>query len=387
MQDIIEPSPIAKRYGCSASWDGENTTPPTRDINVAHKASIPVRLEQLEHMVHALGNKLESARSAQHCHCDHLATVYGDLEEFIRTHYPVHLKQNSSAIESEVPRAGGVSEAKVADVLADFRREIVRQGQQTAGRLDDMEDAIRSVRRALEEVKDAQGQPVAPVAAVAAVAAAPPPAVAAPELSPAQLKEVIEDVRASIAADLDRKRKELLQCFDKRLGMAERAVYQKLDARCTNAARSAEERAAKILNDHISNASSAAIETNDSLLDIRKTLDSVARRGETTQDQVQWLRLESAKTPAEVARSLTELQREVRLLSKQTLDHEKRLSTVSNQASLDGAFMEVKDWLLDLEKRAMSKGEMLELVNRFETQFAEIHRDLHTLSIRLTAPE
>lgn len=57
--------------------------------------------------------------------------------------------------------------------------------------------------------------------------------------------------------------------------------------------------------------------------------------------------------------------------------HSDILSELQAQGSLDGAFREVKDWLVDLEKRMVSRGEMLQWTDSFQCELSRLRQSSH----------
>lgn len=375
-----------------------------------YKLNVQARIDVVEEKMRALSRRVEAFSLQQHTHCDHLTEVYQDMEQFLLRNYPMRLREDylgrpeqlpgsaSSAVFCDGDSRGDVAShpdpqlltPEVAEVLADFREEIVRQGRQTEAQLQQMQAAIAAVR---EEVKTCRAQ-CDDLCSQCRLQRSHEESNA--RASQDEREELVEEVKRRIVDDLANARKEQLQGFDKRMGKAEKAIYAALDARCANAVALAEEGANRLLQVGLAKSAETSLSTNNALLNLGKAVDELTARVSASERHLLAVQQEVAAlsvppppppTREREASVTNEMQEQLRRVTAEVEEQRRVLDRVRSDTSLEGAFVEVKDWLLDLEKRAMSRGEMLELANRYETRFAELDRVIHSLSSHFPHPD
>ncbi|KAK7200588.1 hypothetical protein NESM_000114700 [Novymonas esmeraldas] len=99
------------------------------------------------------------------------------------------------------------------------------------------------------------------------------------------------------------------------------------------------------------------------------------------QEEVVQLRTDAEELRGEQAQSGAELDKQIRaLLSSQHRadavlhEHSALITRLQNQDSLESSFHEVKDWLGDLEKRMISRGELLQWTESLQNEIHQLRR-------------
>ncbi|CAJ1013002.1 hypothetical protein Q4I28_008315 [Leishmania naiffi] len=294
------------------------------------------RLSRVQRDVRRHEVQIAALLSERHKHCEHLATVYEELEKVLhklRLEPLQDLKQDTGSSSSPMfcaltndeedctplSTASALAPSlqqrfqqvlqrhqdRVYEVLIDYRQQIDRHESETSRRLRAIEDTVTQIQSDVRELQH-------------------------------RTSTQIED----------------LQHFQQNLQQRVEAVAAQQEVQRTTidaAGESRDTKATKLMS---------------------KIQEDVARLRADTK-MVRTKQIQSDKEFGEQIRSLLSAQHK----AEQTLEvHSASIVQLRNQDSLEGAFHEVKDWLGDLEKRMVSRGELLQWTESLQSEIHQIRR-------------
>ncbi|CAG9584055.1 conserved hypothetical protein [Leishmania major strain Friedlin] len=294
------------------------------------------RLRRVQRDVYRHERQIASLFSEKHEHCEHLATVYKELEKVLRKIQLAPLEDLkghaaspsastfcapssdedgyaasstvsalASSLQQRFHQVLQQHQDRVYDVLVDYRQQINKSEYETGRRLCAIEEAIAQIQSDVRELQHTASIQVE------------------------ELRHVQQDVRQRVEAV---------------------AVQQEAQRAALDATREARDtKAAKLLS-----------KIQDDVAGLRA--DAKAARTQ---------QIESAKDVEEQIRSLLSAQHR----TEEALGaHSASIAQLQNQDSLEGAFHEVKDWLGDLEKRMVSRGELLQWTASLQSEIHQMRR-------------
>lgn len=328
-------------------------------------------IEELQAQVSALRRssdrlerQVQRISHGQHCHCEHLAEVYADLEEYVDKTVPLHLRSPTSVpVASGVPLASSeqrqsITEAEILSIFANFREKIEEQDAALVTHVKTLEAAITNVRQLVEECQ-----------------------ASIPTNFERVIKEAVDTAIKSHLVTQEHREKELRSSFDTRLGKAEKAVYKDMD-HCVSSVVKLMERS---VGDFIA-AEEAKSKSNPLAVRVEglhRCIDAVDMTVSKLMKEVadlkssQCLEKEVEEETSEEASS--DLMLELPAIRQELREHTDELGRIRAEGPWGGVFSEVKDWLMDLEKRITTRGEFLELKARTAYELSEIKRELRLL--------
>lgn len=294
------------------------------------------RMRCIQRDVYRHERQIASLLNEKHEHCEHLATVYEELEKMLRKIQLTPLEdlkghaaspsastfcapsrdEDGYAASSTVSAlASSLQQSfhqvlqrhqdRVYEVLVDYRQQIDKNEYETGRRLCAIEGAIAQIQSDVRELQHTAS------------------------IQAEELRHVQQDMRLRAEAVTAQQE-------------AQRAALDAIgEARDT--------KAAKLLS---------------------KIQDDVAQLMADAK-AVRTQQIQSGKDVEEQIRSL--------LLAQQRAEealgvHRASIALLQNQDSLEGAFHEVKDWLGDLEKRMVSRGELLQWTESLQSEIHQMRR-------------
>lgn len=333
-----------------ASFDGgsevqyETSHPQRSDAYGADGFSVEHQIRTLREIVVRHERQIAALAADKHEHCDHLTTVYEQLEKVLEKFtLPTRtLRDGGAALQASLlaslpdsslsTGAGGegvgcrpqlpstVSKKKaeerlnellcqhrdqVYDVLDNFRMQIDKGERETERRLDVVEKSVGYLQSEVRELR--------------------------------QLLHSAEDARQSgencIRAEV-------------------RALIKKSDAEKTALDTTASERAAKVQQ--------CCDELSACLTQLSE--DTKAIKKQQQRSEKEWDR--------QIRSIVATEQRVAEVLEQQSSS----IAQLETQDSLEGAFHEVKDWLGDLEKKMVSRGELLKWTESLQQEMSTLRR-------------
>ncbi|KAL7707624.1 hypothetical protein N2W54_007527 [Lotmaria passim] len=333
-----------------ASFDGgsevqyETSHPQRSDAYDADGFSVEHQIRTLREIVVRHERQIAALAADKHEHCDHLTTVYEQLEKVLeKLTLPTRtLRDGGAALQASLlaslpdsslsTGAGGegvgcrpqlpstVSKKKaeeklnellcqhrdqVYDVLDNFRMQIDKGERETERRLDVVEKSVGYLQSEVRELR--------------------------------QLLHSAEDARQSgencIRAEV-------------------RALIKKSDAEKTALDTTASERAAKVQQ--------CCDELSACLTQLSE--DTKAIKKQQQRSEKEWDR--------QIRSIVATEQRVAEVLEQQSSS----IAQLETQDSLEGAFHEVKDWLGDLEKKMVSRGELLKWTESLQQEMSTLRR-------------
>ncbi|KAG5489670.1 hypothetical protein GH5_00549 [Leishmania sp. Ghana 2012 LV757] len=280
--------------------------------------------------------QIASLLSEKHQHCEHLANVYEELEKMLHKMHlvsPQVLKGHVAPLPTptfgapngeEDGCAASINAPALASSLQQRFHQVLQQHQ------DRVYDVLVDYRQQIDKHEYETGRRL----------------------------RAIEDVIAQIQSDV-RELQHTSRSQIEELRHAQQHVRQRLEAVV------AQQEAQRVTLDATSEAQSSKV-----ALLISKIQEDVTR-----------LRADAKAARTQQIQSVKELEGQIRSLSSAQRKTEEALEVqgasiarLHNQDSLEGAFHEVKDWLGDLEKRMVSRGELLQWTESLQSEIHQMRR-------------
>ncbi|KAG5464353.1 hypothetical protein LSCM1_00535 [Leishmania martiniquensis] len=280
--------------------------------------------------------QIASLLCEKHQHCEHLANVYAELEKVlhrIQLVSPQDLKRHAASLstskfcasssEEDGHAASGATSALASSMQERFH-EVLQQHQ------DRVYDVLVDYRQQIDRH----------------------------EQETSRRLRAVEDLVAQIQSEV-RELQHTSRAQIEELRLFQQDMRQNLEAMVT------QQNAERVTLDATSEAQHLRAE---------KLLSKI-------QEDIARLRADTKVTRTQQAESSKELEDQIRRLSLAQRKTEQALEVqgasivqLQNQDSLEGAFHEVKDWLGDLEKRMVSRGELLQWTESLQSEIHQMRR-------------
>lgn len=367
---------------------------------------------------------LEALMLAQDGHCESMTDAFDEIGQFIERESSLTTKigrrllevstnssatstANKVAFNSITAAPSGVQpqsqyEEQLKNVLCNFKAEIVRQQTSHDKRFEALEQSLAAYRDSIgvivTNMKSTTNEPVHPTP---------------PQITDAMVESRLEEMKKELHRYCTA---ELLSQQNKSSGSSSHTdVRNAMEQVQTEMVKDYAKRQAQVLKD-VDERNAANYKLFDNLLLIR--LDAMEEKFETKNlqagsrmetlaqsvnalvqnneaqvreiqllhQQMEEMRLREKESLKRVDTELYSrvglLEQQMRLLREQVDNQNMLLEELHVQASFENSFREVRDWVGDLEKRAVNRGEMIEMVGRLDGDIAALREEMALTTLR-----
>ncbi|CCW63852.1 unnamed protein product [Phytomonas sp. EM1] len=316
------------------------------------------KIQRLESDFVRMQNQLKRSNQHGHSHCTQLAEVCKDLENFflhdadVFITNPVDESGFEGPSQDSLPSPDALSDP-VRNLLHNFREEIERQGERTERRLNLMETNLAELKQTISENHNQ---------------------------ALLEVKMCVEKYTENMLQRFSLERKasleDLYQPLRDHIALLEREITRRLDqAQCF----CNENIDMRIQGLHAELAESAARKATSSakVESIHHCVRALESSMQEMVDKWDSQQIQLSRDVHEAHLCIQHQQDELKRMNETLKEHGEQITELQRNVPLDGAFQEIKDWLTDLEKRAVNHGGMQKQKQSVEAQLAELRKDLH----------
>ncbi|CCW69923.1 unnamed protein product [Phytomonas sp. Hart1] len=315
------------------------------------------RIRRLESESARLQNQLKRSNQHHHSHCTRLADVCVDLENYLMRDSDV-LMTSLEAENSDIEPLN-LPPDPVKELLLNFREEIERQGQRTELRLSQMEETLNELKQSI-----AQHRP----------------------RSLSNSRTSVEENALKIQRRFSIEKTNLEGFLQSQPLIDSTAIPEREITNSLNRAQSPSKEYIDlpIPNFHPNFVQSAALKATPSanVESLQHCVQGLETSMRETVEKWNHQHMQLSKNAYNVQSHIQQQQDELQFVKEALREHREQITELQGITPLDGVFQEIKDWLIDLEKRAVNHGEMQKQMKRVEAELVELRKGLNLVNMK-----
>ncbi|CAD2213085.1 hypothetical protein ADEAN_000052100 [Angomonas deanei] len=337
--------------------------------SVEHYTWLRKRVERLQAQVEEQDNAIRQLKSQQKMHMMETGDTFDDIESYVEVESSLNstigtyllTRQKRNAARKPPPQVTLEAEG-VKEVLLSYKNEIIRQKETYERNLEKMQARIA--------VLEAREVPTVDVDAILQVCRGE-----MMEGLAALRTEILEQVQegqSTLSAAHETNKAAWLQEVEALKAMSSRLEQSMADT------------AAQLVENITKSVSSLREEVTEKSDATQKPVEQMKESIRTLQQTVEELR--EAQEKAEEQRRndptppvVQDIQKDMEQLKKKLKNSVEDVNRLKQNHPLDGAVSEIKDWLDDLDKRSVSRGELIEIVSQFQADVASLREEMNKI--------